>query len=111
MQSYLALHVLQEPHLIQGPGASGNVHVYAQGVAIRGINRSFLIDLIRLANVLRRHIGPLFSQADHGARVHQTVTELVRDLPLDAIQYPAGLVAQRLGPRGKHHQVLHVAPC
>jgi len=102
--------VLQESHFVQGPGASGNVHVCTQGVAIRGINRSFLIDLVRLANVLRRHIGPLFSQADHGARVHQTITELVRDLPLNAVQDPAGLVAQRLGPRGEHHQVLHVAP-
>lgn len=110
MRSYLALHMLQEAHLVQGSGASGDVHVHAQGVAVRRINRSFLIDLVGLANVLRRHIGPLFSQADHGARVHQAVAELVRDLPLHAVQYPAGLVAQRLGSRGEYHQVLHIAP-
>lgn len=110
IKSYLALHMLQESHLVQGSGASGDVHVHAQGIAVRGINRSFLIDLVGLANVLWRHIGPLFSQTDHSARVHQTIAELVGDLPLHAVQYPAGFVVQRLRSRGEYYQVLHVPP-
>lgn len=110
MRSYLTLHMLQKPHLVQRPGTPGDIHIRAQGIPIRGINRSLLVDFVRLADVLRRYVGPLFGQVDHRTRVHQAVTELVGDLSLHAVQYPAGLVAQRLGSRGEHHQVLHVSP-
>lgn len=109
-RAHLALHVLQESHFVQGSGATGDIHIRAQGVAVRGVDRPLLVDLIRLADMLGRHIRPLFGQIDHRARVHQTVAEFVGDLSLNAVQYPAGFVAQRVGSRGEHHQVLHISP-
>lgn len=102
--------MLQKSNLVQGPGAAADVHVRAQGVPVRGVDRPLLVDLVGLADVLRRHVGPLLGQGDHSARVHQSVAELVGDFPLHPVQYPARLVVQRLGARGEHHQVLHVAP-
>ena len=103
LRSYLTLHMLQESHFIQRSSTSSDIHICAQSVPICGINRSLLINFIRLTDMLGRYIGPLFGQIDHGARVHQTVAELVGDLSLYTVQYPAGLVAQRLGSRGEYH--------
>lgn len=110
MQSYLALHMLQKSHLVQRPSAPGDIHIRAQTIPIRRVNRPLLVNLVGLADMLGWHVGPLFGQVDHSARIHQTVAEFVGDLPLHTIQNPTGLVAQRFGPRGEYHQVLHVSP-
>lgn len=102
--------MFQESHFVQGSGATGDIHIRAQRVTVRGINRPLLVDLVGLADVLGRHVGPLFGQINHRARVHKTVAELVGNLPLHAVQYPAGLVAQRVGSRCEHDQVLHISP-
>lgn len=102
--------MFEESNLVQGPGAATDVHIRAQSVPVRGVDRPLLVDLVGLADVLRWHVGPLLGQSDHSTRVHQTVAELVGDFSLHAVQYPARFIAQRLGARGEHHQILHVAP-
>lgn len=110
MKIYLALNVLEDPDLVQRSGATADVHVGAERVAECRIYRSLLVDLLRLADVLRRNVGPLLGEADHGAGVHQTVAEFVGHLPLDAVENPSGLLLEGSGPRGQNDEILHVAP-
>lgn len=100
VDSHLALDMLEEPNLVERPGAASDVHVDAKRVPIGGIDASLLVDLVRLADVLGRHVGPLFGQVHHGAGVHEPVTEFVGHLPLHPVQDPAGLLLEGSRPRG-----------
>lgn len=108
--SYLALHMLEKPDLVHGSSATSDVHVNAQRVAVGRVDAPLLVDLIGLADMLGRHVGPLLGQVHHSACVHEPVTEFVGDLPLNPVQDPARLFLEGGRPRGEHHQVLHVPP-
>ena len=102
--------MLEEPDLVHGSGATSDVHVHAQRVTVGRVDAPLLVDLIGLADMLGRHVGPLLGQVHHSARVHEPVTEFVGDFPLNPVQDPARLLLEGGRPRGEHHQVLHVPP-
>lgn len=102
--------MLEESNFVQSPGTTADVHVSAESVPGRRIDRSFLVDLLRLTNVLRRHVGPLFGQSDHGTGVHEPVTELVGDLPFHTVEDPAGFFFEGSRAGGQNNEILHVAP-
>lgn len=109
-QRNLALHVLEEAHLVRRTRTPVHVHVVLQRVPVGALNLVVLGDLPALADVLHRHIRPLLGQADHRSRVHQAIAELVADLLLHPVQNPSPLLLEGLGARREDHQVLHVTP-
>lgn len=104
------LHMLQIAHLIDGARTTIHIHVGGQCVAIGAIDFAILIILSRLANMLRRHSVPLFSQSHHSAGIHQTVTELVAIFASHPVEGPAILLLERTRSRGIHNQILHITP-
>ena len=102
--------MFEEPDLVQGASAASHIHGHAERVPVGRIDTPLLIDLIGLADMLRRHVGPLLGQVHHRPGVHEAVTEFVGDLPLHPVEDPAGFLLERRRPRREHHQVLHVPP-